>query len=216
MSWTTNDAFIAFSFGQFDSTNFGDNDRIYRTIDGDRYTINLAPPMNDITADVTGADGSYYFGTQHKPKVFNISFAFDKLSQAGLEVLKTTFSGKEMKHLCFAEEPDKYYVAKVTGQPSIKVIPFDEDDSLIYRGEGSLEFTAYWPYAKEVASSSVMTLRGMTSSTDAMTSPENGSQKVSIILENDSDTTGSLTNNGNIPTFIYLKCAAAIWIYGRM
>ena len=98
------DAFIAFTFGGFDSTSFNDGkDRIYRTIDGDRYTINLSPPMNDITMDVVGADGSYYFNTQHKPKVFNVSFAFDNLSKEGLEILKTTFSGKELKYLCFAE-----------------------------------------------------------------------------------------------------------------
>lgn len=120
------DAFIAFTFGDFDSTNFGPKyDKIYRVIDGDRYSLELAPPMNDITADVTGSDGSYYFYTQHKPRVFNISFAFDNLSREGLETLKNSFDGKELKYLCFAEDIDKYYIAKVTGQPSIKFIPFE-------------------------------------------------------------------------------------------
>lgn len=199
------DAFIAFTFGNFDSTSFNEGeDRIYRTIEGDRYTINLAPPMNDITADVTGADGSYYFGTLHKPKVFNINFAFDRLTIGGLEALKTAFDGKVMKHLCFAEEPNKYYVAKVTGQPNIKVIPFDEDGSLIYRGEGSLEFTAYWPYAKGVASPTPAFL-SMNSNTNAMTSPENGNKTKSIFLEGATTTTDTITNNGDIPTFIYLS-----------
>ena len=40
----------------------------------------------------------------------------------------------------------------MTGQPSIKVIPFDDYDNngnkiRIYKGEGSVTFTAFWPYA---------------------------------------------------------------------
>jgi hypothetical protein len=57
-----------------------------------------------------------------------------------------------MGDLWFAEEPYKVYSVKVTGQPSIKVIPFDDYDEngdkiRIYKGEGSVAFTAYWPYA---------------------------------------------------------------------
>ena len=76
--------------------------------------MNLVPPMQDKTADVPGGDGQYYFGTYHKPKVFDISFAFDCLTQEGLRKLKNIFAGKEMRELVFSEEPDKVYMAKVT------------------------------------------------------------------------------------------------------
>jgi phage-related protein len=56
-------------------------------------------------------------------------------------------SGKDVGDLWFEEEPYKVYSAKVTGQPSIKVIPFDGTSEREYRGEGSIQFTAYWPYA---------------------------------------------------------------------
>jgi hypothetical protein len=64
--------FIDFTFGSFDSSDYG----IIRTSNGDRYTISLAPPVQDKTMDVTGMDGSYYFGATHKPKTFDVSFAF--------------------------------------------------------------------------------------------------------------------------------------------
>ena len=69
--------------------------------------------------------------------------------------MRRWLSGKELGDLWFEEAPYKVYTAKVTGQPSIKVIPFDETYTeggvqktrRIYKGEGSVTFTAYWPYA---------------------------------------------------------------------
>jgi hypothetical protein len=184
------DAFLAFTFGDFDSTGFGNNnDRIYRTIN-DRHNIELAPPMNDITADVPGGDGQYYFGTFHKPKVFSIDFAFDKLTESGLVTLKKVFRGKELKELCFAERENVVYMAKVTGSPALKVIPFDDgNNGTIYKGEGNIQLTAYWPYArdKEINSFSLKLPEGKTT---ASSTPEKGRNP--------------LTNSGDIPTFIEL------------
>lgn len=145
INWTEGDDFLAFAFGDFVSSNEG----IIRTSDGDRYNINLVPPMQDKTADVPGGDGQYYFGTTHKPKVFNISFAFDNLTKEGLRKLKQTFAGKEMREFCLSEESDKIYMVKVTSQPSIKALCFFDGDDERYRGEGSVQFTAYWPYGRD-------------------------------------------------------------------
>ena len=145
MAWTRADDFIAFSFGDFDSKEVG----VYRTIN-DRHNIELAPPMNDITADVPGGDGQYYFGTFHKPKVFSIDFAFDNLKESDLVTLKKAFHGKELKELCFAERENVVYMAKITGSPATKVIPFDDGSGgTIYKGEGNIQLTAYWPYARD-------------------------------------------------------------------
>ena len=56
-------------------------------------------------------------------------------------------SSKELSDLIFDEEPYKVYTAKITGAPILKTIPFEEDGQRIYKGEGTLEFTCYWPYA---------------------------------------------------------------------
>ena len=141
--------YIAFSFNNKHSfEDFG----IYRTSDGDRYTEELQPTISDKTAEVNGADGMYFFNSHHKQKVFNISFAFKDLDDVGIRNMKNWLNGKEVAPLWFAENPYKVYMAKVTGQPSIKYIPFDEkkgnDTVRVYRGEGNVQFTAYWPYAQ--------------------------------------------------------------------
>lgn len=142
--------FIAFSFNGLHSVeDFG----IYRTSDGDRYNSELSPRITDRTMEIAGADGSLFFGTNHKPKVFNINFAFEELDDVKLRELKKWFNGKEMHDLWFAEEPYKVYSAKVTGQPSFKFVSFDKYNNStnkvdrVYKGEGTVQFTAYWPYA---------------------------------------------------------------------
>jgi predicted phage tail component-like protein len=136
--------FIAFTFNNKHSY---EDMNIIRTSDGNRYNEDLAPTINDLTAEVPGGDGMYYFNTHHKQKVFNISFAFDHLEEAKLYELKRWLNGKDMGDLWFAEAPYKVYTAKVTGQPNLKMLCFNEDGKRIYKGEGTVQFTAYWPYA---------------------------------------------------------------------
>jgi hypothetical protein len=162
LNWTKDDDFITFAFGDFNSKSFGqviDNNGkittpasyIIRTSDSDRYNIHLAPPMQDKTADVPGGDGQYYFGTTHKPKVFDISFAFDNLTKSQIQNLKQAFNGKEMRELAFAEDCTytttgdvttisdyRVYMAKVTSQPNIKALCFVENGVEVYKGEGSV------------------------------------------------------------------------------
>ena len=141
--------FLAFSFN---GKHSWDDFHIYRVINGDRYEENLSPALTDKTAEVPGGDGMYYFGTTHKQKEFNISFAFDHLTETELKELKEWLNGKEIGDLWFSEAPYKIWSAKPTGNSSIKYIPFDDLDKQgnairIYKGEGSVQFTAYWPYA---------------------------------------------------------------------
>lgn len=160
LDWDEGDDFISFAFGEFNSKDYG----IVRTSNSDRYEEKLSLPMNDKTADVPGADGQYYFGTTYKPKVFDVSFAFEDLTKDNIRSLKQAFSGKEMRELCFAESctydsdngitDARVYMAKVTSQPNIKALCFDGVDNggnpiEVYNGEGSVQFTAYWPYARE-------------------------------------------------------------------
>lgn len=154
-TWTEGDDFIAFAFGNFDSKAKG----IIRTSDGNRYNGNLSPQLQDKTADIPGADGQFYFGTQHKTQSFTINFAFERLSVTDIRDLKKAFSGKDLKELIFSEsvtydtegKPDtwKIYMAKVTSQPTIKYLTFDENGVEVYKGEGSVQFTAYWPYCRD-------------------------------------------------------------------
>jgi predicted phage tail component-like protein len=128
--------FIAFSFnGMHSYEDFG----IYRTSDGDRYNVELGPQLHDRTAEITGADGMLFFGSNHKQKVFNINFAFECLTDEKIRQMKKWLDGKEIHDLWFAEEPYKVYSAKVTSIPSIKYVPFDDDTlGRVYKGEGTV------------------------------------------------------------------------------
>ena len=121
---------------------------IYRTSNGSRYNDNLNAALTDKTADVPGGDGQYYFGTTHKNKTFSVSYAFDNLTESGLRLLKQTFDGKDIHDLIFDEEPYKVWSAKVTGTAQIKHLCFEESEGQrVYKGEGSITFTCYYPYA---------------------------------------------------------------------
>ena len=142
--------FLAFSFnGKHSWDDFG----IIRTSDGDRYNENLVPAMQDKTAEVPGGDGMYYFGTIHKQRDFNINIAFDDMSEEKFRKMRQWLNGKEMGDLWFSEAPYKVYTVKPTGTPSLKTLCFDkynEDtgrNERVYKGEGTIQFTAYWPYA---------------------------------------------------------------------
>ena len=114
--------FVAFSFdGKHSYEDMG----IIRTSGGDRFTMDLAPTMQDKTVEVPGGHGTYYFGTEFKKRDFRISFAFDDLTETKLAELKHWLKADKTADLWFAEAPYKVYTAKVTGQPNLKYIPFD-------------------------------------------------------------------------------------------
>lgn len=120
---------------------------VYRTSGGKLYEEKLSPEITDITAQNTST-GQFYFGSVHKSQKFLISFAFDNLTEAQLRKWKQFCAGLELGDLIFDEKPYKVYSAKITGKPALNYISFnDESGKRIYKGEGTLEFTAYWPYA---------------------------------------------------------------------
>lgn len=53
-----------------------------------------------------------------------------------------------MQRLIFDETPFKYYMVKPNSGANIKYICFDENGERVYKGEGSVNFTAFYPYAK--------------------------------------------------------------------
>ena len=141
--------FIGFSFGGVTSSELG----IVRTSDGSRYNENLLPTIQDKIIQVPGGDGSYYFGSYYTQKPFNISIAFDNLTDEQLRKIKQTFGSKTVQKLSFDERPDVFYWAKSTGTPNLKFICFDDGKgNNIYKGEGTISLVAYDPfgYSEEV------------------------------------------------------------------
>lgn len=145
--------FIGFTYnGKHSFNDFG----IYRTSEGSRYNDNLVPSMTDKTVDIPGGDGQYYFYTTHKNRQFSIPIAFDGLTEIKYREMRQWLDGKAIHDLIFDEAPYKVYSAKVTGTPSLKTLCFEKEGKRIYKGEGTIQFTCYYPYAHTPNMSSVV------------------------------------------------------------
>lgn len=128
---------------------------VIRTSEGNRYNIQLTPEIKDLTADNPSGDGVYYFDSTHRTKRFSVSFAFNSLTDKDLREWKKLCSNNDLCDLIFDEEPYKVYTAKITSPPSFNFLAFDETYSeggeektrRVYKGEGKIDFTCYWPYA---------------------------------------------------------------------
>lgn len=137
--------YIGFWFNGKHSSELG----IVRTSEGSRFNENLLPTIQDKTVQIPGGDGAYYYGSFYTQKTFSISYAFDSLTEEQFAQLKNHFGDKKVHELIFDELPYKVYRAKVTGSASIKHIPFAEGETnRIYKGEGSIQFTAFEPHAR--------------------------------------------------------------------
>lgn len=137
--------FIGFSFNEHRSEELG----IVRVSDGSRYNEDLVPTTQDKTVQVPGGDGFYYFGSDYTQRQFSINIAFDELTEKQFRELQQVFGTKELGKLVFDERPYKYYMVK-SGKPQLKYICFGKEGERIYKGEGTLTFTAYYPFAKSI------------------------------------------------------------------
>lgn len=135
--------FIGFTYNGYHSSQLG----IYRTSNSSRFDDDITATMADKTAEVPGGNGQYYFGTTFTNKTFNVPFVFDNLTEDKLRTIKKIFSGDGIHDLIFDETPFKAWSAKVTGSATMKHLCFEENGQRIYKGEGSITFTCYYPYA---------------------------------------------------------------------
>ena len=123
---------------------------ILRVSDGSRYSENLLPTMKDQTAEIPGGDGMYWWKTNNTQRNFTVNIAFDSVTESNRRKIMKLFDGRNLGYLVFDEMPFKRYTVKSTGTPNIKFICFEENEQRIYKGEGTLTFVAYYPYAISV------------------------------------------------------------------
>jgi phage-related protein len=138
--------FLGFTFNNIHSSELG----IVRVNTGNRGYLDLSPQFKDDTIEVPGSDGIYYLTTQYQQKQFQVSFAFDNVSEANIKTMRTLFSAKEVCTLIFDEEPYRSYDVKVSAPVKLSYICFDNADNTarVYKGEGDVIFTAFYPFAK--------------------------------------------------------------------
>lgn len=196
--------FIGFTFnGKHSIDDFG----IYRTSNGDRYDEKIVPELNDITAQIPGGDGQYYFRSYYNARQFIIPIAFDSITESQYHEIRLWLKGKEINDLIFDEAPYKVYSAKVVGAPTLKTICFEQGGQRIYKGEGEIQFTCYYPFAHTpIINNSNKDGRSL-DNYDISDYPTKDQWKIDSILPAkhvDGD------NYGDIPTNFVIKCQTQI------
>ena len=114
--------FLGFKFDDKHSSNLN----IVRTSDGDRFEEQIIPEVKDISVEVPGMDGEYYFGSTYGPRSFDISIAYDHLTQEDFRKLRRIYGCKHIGELIFDEAPYKKYLAKIESPIELSYICFDE------------------------------------------------------------------------------------------
>ena len=138
--------FLGFRLGNVHSSQLN----ITRVSNNDRYTENLTPTFKDQTAEIQGNDGVYYWGTYHTQQNFVIDFAFDDLRDEDIRRLRSVLNFKGVQELIFDEIPYKKYMVKCSNPPTLRYIAFNIDGVTVYKGEGTINLVAYYPYALSV------------------------------------------------------------------
>lgn len=138
------DDFLGFWYNGYHSFDLG----IKRVSDGSRYSENLLPSLQDKTVQIPGGDGMYFFGSYYAQRQITISIAFDSMTELQMRKLRQMLSTREPKPLVFYETPYKQYLAKPSASnQNLKYVCFDDDGKRIYRGEGTINFVCYYPFA---------------------------------------------------------------------
>ena len=137
--------FTAFRFGNIHTEDL----HLVVVSSGDRYDKNLLPNPTDYTTEITGSDGNYYFGQTYSTREFQVEVAFDSVDEPTWRKISQLFSNDKLQDLVFDELPYKTYKAKLSSKPEFKVICFTDKNTKerVYKGEGTLNFICYFPYA---------------------------------------------------------------------
>lgn len=137
--------FVGFRFGNVHSSELN----LLVVSSSDRYEKNLLPDPTDYTTEIPGSDGTYYFGQTYKDRTFTVNVAFDRVSEPIFRKISQLFANDKLQDLVFDEMPFKTYKAKIKSNPDFKFICFTDRDTgeRVYKGEGTLVFICYFPYA---------------------------------------------------------------------
>ena len=138
--------FTSIRFGIYDLSKLG----LTVVSSSNRYNANLLPAPSDTTIDIPGGPaGQYYLGSVYKNREFTINVAFDSIKEPMWRKLQNILATDKLQDLVFNHLPYKTYKAKLKSKPEFKYVCFRDPvtKERIYKGEGTLNFIAYHPYA---------------------------------------------------------------------
>ena len=139
--------FCGFTFNGIHSSELN----IVRVSNGTRYNETLGATFQDKIEPISGGEGTLYWNSYYNNKPFSLQIAYDRLSETQLRKLRQVFCAKVMGELIFDETPYKAYTVKVQSPVQLQYLCFnDVNNERVYKGEGTIQLIAYYPYAKSV------------------------------------------------------------------
>lgn len=139
--------FCGFTFNGIHSSELS----IVRVSNGTRYNETLGATFQDKIEPINGGDGTLYWNSYYNNKPFSLQIAYDRLTEAQLRKLRQVFCAKAMGELILDETPYKAYTVKVQSPVQLQYLCFnDVNNDRVYKGEGTIQLIAYYPYAKSV------------------------------------------------------------------
>ena len=139
--------FCGFTFNGIHSSKLN----IIRVSNGTRYNETITPAFQDKTEAINGGDGTLFWNSYYTNKPFSLQIAYDRLTETQLRKLRQVFCAKAMGELIFDESPYKAYTVKVQSPIQLQYLCFnDVNNERVYKGEGTIQLIAYYPYAKSV------------------------------------------------------------------
>lgn len=139
--------YVGFTFAGKHSSQFG----ILSVTSGGRYSRALSPEFNDIIVNVNGSNQTHYFGTVYNRKSWQLSCAFDSITEQELREMKEWLRTDKVLPFSFDELPYIQFYAKVASPPNFQFLTFDDRyGDRVYKGELAVSFTCYKPYGYSV------------------------------------------------------------------
>lgn len=135
--------YTGFRFGQVHSKDL----HLVVVSSSNRYTKNELPTIKEYTKELPGGNGTYLFGHTFSSQEFTVNVAFDEVDEQTWRRISQLFATDIPQDLVFDELPFKTYKAKLKSKPEFKFICFDKKGQRVFKGEGTLNFVCYDPFA---------------------------------------------------------------------
>ena len=147
-------SFISFSFGGKLIEDFN----LIAVINSDRLNRQLVSNFNDITTSYDVLDGEFYWNTYYMNNQIDFILATDGMTQNQLDSFRNWFSPGKTRELILSEHPNRAIMARVMEPPTMEIIPFGEETTVLingkeyqtkttlYKGEINLSLTMAEPF----------------------------------------------------------------------
>lgn len=146
--------FISFNYGGRDIEEFG----LLVIFESGRLSKNIYTSFHDITTNIEGRDGQFYWGSYYDADTLSFTLATDGITTSQYEDFKNYFVPGIARDFILSEFANRTRKARVQTSPQINLLPFEDKIKVkvggieqeirtsLYKGEITLEFVFDDPF----------------------------------------------------------------------